>query len=569
MLLCAALVLAPDHTAERKALEAVIPPDSDEQSHRDALERAGETLRQILGSHAGRLQIVEGALSLNLDGAYVDVLEFDRAASASDYSMLKRAVEIYRGPLLEICPDEWAIHHREARKSACIHALETLAAHDTAEGRNSNATAWLRRVVAADPMRESACCALMRSLIAEKEFAAAIVVYRDLRTLLRSELNIDPAPDTDEAFRQVQAAMRGETHREVSGSPAISGETAIPRQTVRLEPIGGAVPLHSRYYVTRPEDHLFFDALNSEAGIVLVKGARQMGKTSLIARGLTQMRAEGSLIALTDFSALAPEQISSQDALTLALAQDLGGQLGSTLLPETSGQPRYAGNMGLERYLRREMTDRPDISLIWAFDSVETILEQPYASSLFGLFRSWYNRRAFDPNGPWSRITLVFAYSVEAYMLIEDPNQSPFNVGTQVTLEDFNFEQVDELNTRHGTPLRSRAEVARFHTLLGGHPFLTRLGLAALVGRGFSLMEMEAIADHEDSPFAPHLRQIVTDLDHHEPMRTVVREVLKGGHCGSELQFHRLRSAGILSGDTGRPRLRCVLYRKYLEKNLA
>ena len=72
---------------------------------------------------------------------------------------------------------------------------------------------------------------------------------------------------------------------------------------------------------------------------------------------------------------------------------------------------------------------------------------------MFGLFRSWNNERLLDPSGSWSRFTLVIAYATEAHLFITDVNQSPFNVGTRLTLEDFTREQVAELNRRYGSPL--------------------------------------------------------------------------------------------------------------------
>jgi len=53
-----------------------------------------------------------------------------------------------------------------------------------------------------------------------------------------------------------------------------------------LESVGGAVPLESKYYVKRAVDAEMQNALFHRDSIVLIKGARQMGKTSLLARGV-------------------------------------------------------------------------------------------------------------------------------------------------------------------------------------------------------------------------------------------------------------------------------------------
>jgi hypothetical protein len=52
----------------------------------------------------------------------------------------------------------------------------------------------------------------------------------------------------------------------------------------RLEAEGGAVPLESPFYIVRSADEEFHKAIARRESTVLVKGSRQMGKTSLLAR---------------------------------------------------------------------------------------------------------------------------------------------------------------------------------------------------------------------------------------------------------------------------------------------
>src|SRR5205823_8759257 len=102
-----------------------------------------------------------------------------------------------------------------------------------------------------------------------------------------------------------------------------------------------------------------------------------------------------------------------------------------------------------------------------------------------------------DPEGPWSRLTLVIAYATEAHLFIADVNQSPFNVGTRVTLEDFTLEEVADLNDRCGAPLRDSGEVQRFYHLVGGHPYLVRRGLHAMASGGSDIGAMEMESEHD------------------------------------------------------------------------
>ena len=188
---------------------------------------------------------------------------------------------------------------------------------------------------------------------------------------------------------------------------------------------------------------------------------------------------------------------------------------------------------------------------------------------MFGLFRSWHNARSLDPAGPWQKLTLANAYATEAHLFITDVNQSPFNVGTRLALGDFTFDQVAELNQRYGSPLQGTAEVARFFRLVSGQPYLVRRGLHELATRNTGLATFEKVADRDEGPFGDHLRRILVLLAQDAALCEVVRGLLRGQSCPTAESFYRLRSAGVISGDSGRDaRSRCQLYATYLERHL-
>src|SRR5262249_47081605 len=101
----------------------------------------------------------------------------------------------------------------------------------------------------------------------------------------------------------------------------------------RLEPVGGAVPLDSEFYIVRPADEEFSAAIARGDSIVLVKGARQVGKTSLLARGLQQARQAGAKVVLTDFQNLSAAYLESIEKLMLALAKSFADQLDLDFYP--------------------------------------------------------------------------------------------------------------------------------------------------------------------------------------------------------------------------------------------
>ena len=383
-------------------------------------------------------------------------------------------------------------------------------------------------------------------------------LYRFSRNGIGSTAPIRIEPDTSQ---MVQSGISLPAFADAPIAPSISRD--------QLEPVGGAVPLNSVFYVERPTDIEFRTAIARRDSIVLVKGARQMGKTSLLARGLQQSRQLGSRVVLTDFQTLNTSHLESANTLFYTLAEILCDQLDLDVSPDAVWNTERGPNMNLERYLRRAVFSQISDPIVWGLDEVDRLFTCDYGSEVFGLFRSWHNKRALDPTGPWSRLTLVIAYATEAHLFIRDLNQSPFNVGTRLALQDFSAAQTADLNMRYGSPIKSPQDVTRFHQLLSGHPYLVRRGLDELSLNPESMDNFIEMACKDEGIFSDHLRRIQLTLSQDTALRTAVTQVLNGIPVQNSDEFYRLRSTGIVSGDgASAAQIRCPLYDRYLRAHL-
>jgi hypothetical protein len=341
-----------------------------------------------------------------------------------------------------------------------------------------------------------------------------------------------------------------------------------PIRAPRPMPVGG-LPLDSESYVTRAADAALHAALERRDSIVLLRGARQVGKTSLLARGLQRARDAGAAVAFTDFQKLNRSELETPEALYRALGAAIAAELDLDVSPEDVWDGRRAPNTNFDRYLRREVLEKLDCPLVWAIDEADRLFSCPFGSEVFGLFRSWHNARAMNPAGPWRRLTLAIAYATEAHLFITDINQSPFNVGTLIPLEDFTPEQVADLNRRYGSPLRDDADRALYDRLVGGHPYLVNRGLYEMAEQGVDVRTFAAQAERDEGLFGDHLRRILVLLARDPDLCNVVRGVLRGKAAPDPKSFYRLRAAGVLAGDTAADaRPRCLLYEIYLKTHL-
>jgi hypothetical protein len=355
--------------------------------------------------------------------------------------------------------------------------------------------------------------------------------------------------------------LAGEAHGELPVPlPAFD-----PQWLSRLEPPGGAMRLDSPFYVERQADGLVRALIVAEGHTVLVKGSRQVGKTSLLARLYQASRDSKKRVLFVDCQRIDEEAIASLDRFLLHLAHLMSEALG-TKRPPAKWQGPLGAKDRLTAYVTKEVLGSAAGPFVLIMDEVDRLFARPFSSDFFGLLRSWHNQRAFDE--PWQRFSLILGYSTEAFLFIQDLNQSPFNVGEQFELQDFDADQAHSLNERHGRPLSSSA-VSELMGLLSGHPFLVRRSYYEVVRNKRNFGDLLDHAADDDGPFADHLHRYASQLAPQEELLQALRAVILEHQCPTERAFYRLRSAGLVRGHArSAVKPRCELYRRYFAERL-
>ena len=309
-------------------------------------------------------------------------------------------------------------------------------------------------------------------------------------------------------------------------------------------------------------------AIKSAESILLVKGPRQMGKTSLLGRGGQLARELGLRNVTTDFQKIGSSQLANEDQFYKLLAATLARQLGVKYDFANEWLDVFGPGINMDNFIRT-LLDAAPAPLVWFMDEADKLFGIPYASDFFGLIRSWHNSRATEPEGPWGRFTVAISYATEAHLFIQDLNQSPFNVGRHIQLQGFDVEQTEELNRRYGAPL-ALGEVRALHGLVSGQPFLTRRALD-VVKRG--VMDFPALMEQsgrDDGPFGDHLKRILVSVSQLPEVLESLRTSLENPNLRDAEGFHRLVSAGVMyqTGDN-KIAFTCELYRRYFETHLS
>ena len=321
---------------------------------------------------------------------------------------------------------------------------------------------------------------------------------------------------------------------------------ALPRplasaQPTRLEMPEGTIDSDSNFYVERACDHVARLAIANRGVTVTIKGSRQMGKSSLLIRTLKCAADVGKRVVFLDFQLF--------DKAALADANVFFRQFCSWLTDELEIEDRteqyWSLPLGLtqrcSRYVSRYLLKEVGGALVLAMDEVDAILDCDFRTDFFSMLRSWHNGRA--TKAVWKQLDLGLVISTEPYQLIENLNQSPFNVGQVIELQGFEPEQVAELNERHGSPL-SAAEEQQLTQLVGSHPYLIRRALYLVASKQVSTHELFENATADDGPFGDHLRHHLFRLQGQRAQIDTLVQVIRTRTYRDEHVFFQLRGPG-------------------------
>ncbi|HIQ05342.1 MAG TPA: tetratricopeptide repeat protein [Anaerolineae bacterium] len=153
-----------------------------------------------------------GWLALELPDHDYDVAQFEqflRTARAlkgdgeKQMACYEQAIALYRGSYLEQCGSLWALPERERLRREYVDALLALARLHLGRNDYHGAVALYQRAVQEEAYQEEAWQGLMRAQALTGNRAAAIEEYQQLTRLLREDLGLDPAPETQALYRQI------------------------------------------------------------------------------------------------------------------------------------------------------------------------------------------------------------------------------------------------------------------------------------------------------------------------------------------------------------------------------
>ena len=209
-------LLASSPPMTKDQIAAALWPDLSRQQLGNALHTALRELRRALGD-PGWVQYSDGHYRFDRSRphecdvtAFEDALVAARRARPAEAALpeLQRAIAAYGGDFLDgMATGEWALVRRDELRRAFESALLATGRLQAAAGRHQAAAAAFRRAVAHEPLNESAHRELMNCWVRLGETARAVRHYEELVGVLRDQVGVAPAAETEALYRRLLAAQ--------------------------------------------------------------------------------------------------------------------------------------------------------------------------------------------------------------------------------------------------------------------------------------------------------------------------------------------------------------------------
>ncbi|MBD2773728.1 AAA-like domain-containing protein [Iningainema tapete] len=341
---------------------------------------------------------------------------------------------------------------------------------------------------------------------------------------------------------------------------------------ISLEFPNGPVSLDSKFYIPRPPvEELVYAQIAEQRCVICIKAPKKMGKSSLIIRILAHAATLGYSTVSLDFQQADKAVFANLDKFLRWFCANVSREL--KLEPKLNDywDEEMGSKISCSLYFQEYLLPALQSPVVLALNELDWVFEHPdIAADFLPMLRSWYEQATRVDN--WQKLRLVMAYSTEILVPLR-LTQSPFNIGLPIKLPPFTKQQVEDLAERHGLNWADGSEADKLMAMVGGHPYLVRLALYHLVGKGGLERDLGRLlqqAPLEAGIYQEHLRQYVLALQSQPELRSGFYQVVTATSPVKlePVLAYKLQSMGLVNlvGKSASPA--CELYRLYFREQL-
>lgn len=337
------------------------------------------------------------------------------------------------------------------------------------------------------------------------------------------------------------------------------------------KPLSGQLSLDSPFYIERPPiESLACEEVLQPGSLIRVKGPRQSGKTSLLARILATVRDKGLQVVVLNLQLADASVFQNLDRFLRWFCAVITRDLQLPPQIDRHWDEVFGSSYNCTDYFETYLLPTLDSPLVLALDELDTIFNYPnIAIDFFGMLRAWYEKARYGngSSGIWQQLRLIAMHSTEVYLPLS-LSQSPFNVGLILELPNFTLEQVQDLAQQYGVEAKETA--VKLMELLGGVPYLTQTALHYMSYREISLEQLMQTATTLDGIFSTYLRRCLAKLQQYPELLSSLKQVMLTQEPIelNPIEAFKLQNLGLIRLTNLQAVPTCQLYQNYFAQVL-
>ena len=272
-------------------------------------------------------------------------------------------------------------------------------------------------------------------------------------------------------------------------------------------------------YIERDSDEALVQAIRDQQ-FCYVLGPRASGKSSLMARAIRILRAEGQLAAVVDLTQIGARGESEEPGRWYySIAYRIVRELRLKVQLQTWWQEKSAlrSEERLAEFFWEIVLTNTTVPVTIFIDEIERATELAFSKELFTAIHNCYSSRTTEPD--FARLNFVVLGTALPHQLAPDRTVSPFDFGTAIELEDFTLEESYSLAPGFPTSKdQALALLDQIYQWTGGQPYLTQKIARGVVRRGAEYDDVDSVVREwflaqgarREEPLLNHIRSLLT-----------------------------------------------------------